>query len=165
MHSILKSGLKSGAVVAALALAAPAWAQTAAAPDMKTFASSAEVAALEAKAKAEIKPGQAMLSQPLLALAPYKANLEYRPVGGDAVAHMKDAELIYVVDGAGTFVVGGQLTNPKPGGANIIGDGITGGETHKVVKGDMLFVPQNTPHQVLAVDGALVLMTLHVPRP
>jgi mannose-6-phosphate isomerase-like protein (cupin superfamily) len=35
---------------------------------------------------------------------------------------------------------------------------------HKVTKGDMLMVPENTPHAVTQVDGkALVLMSMHLP--
>jgi hypothetical protein len=29
----------------------------------------------------------------------------------------------------------------------------------------MLLLPENTPHKVTAVNGKLVLMTLHLPRP
>ena len=49
---------------------------------LKTFASSADVAALAAKAKADRKPDQALVAQPLLQLAPYNVNLEYRAAVG-----------------------------------------------------------------------------------
>ena len=77
---------------------------------LKTFASSADVAALVAKAKATRKPDQANLVQPLLQLAPYTANLEYRAGVANAAVHEKEAELFYVIDGAGTVVTGGKLT-------------------------------------------------------
>src|SRR6195256_3990231 len=76
----------------------------------KTFVSSADVAALAAKAKATRKPDQANLVQPLLQLAPYTANLEYRAAVANAAVHEKEAELFYVVEGAGTLVTGGKLT-------------------------------------------------------
>ena len=34
-----------------------------------------------------------------------------------------------------------------------------------VTKGDLLIVPENTPHQVIPSGGPIVLMTMHVPRP
>ena len=159
MHSIIKLGLAA----AALALAVPAAAQTA--PDMKIFTASAEVQALIAKAKATIKPGEPTLSQPLLSLAPYKANLEYRVAKGPAAVHETEAELFYVIEGSGTVVTGGHLTGEKRTNEhNLSGDGIADGQTRKVAKGDLFIVPQNTPHQVTQADGALVVMTFHVPR-
>ena len=53
---------------------------------MKTFASSADVAALAAKAKSERKPDQPVVAERILHLAPYNANLEYRVAGLNAPA-------------------------------------------------------------------------------
>jgi quercetin dioxygenase-like cupin family protein len=39
-----------------------------------------------------------------------------------------------------------------------------GGVPYKLVKGDMLMVPENTAHSVTQVEGTLVLMSLHLPR-
>lgn len=159
MNSTFKCGLAALAFAAAL----PAAAQPA--PDMKTYAASAEVAAMIAKAPSLIKPGAALVSQPIVVLAPYRANLEYRTGRGDAAVHETDAELFYVIQGAGVLVMGGQMTHSRRANAhNLAGDGIEGGQPYNLSKGDVLIVPQNTPHQVTSVDGALVLMTLHVPR-
>ena len=121
---------------------------------IKTFASSADVAALIAKAKSERKDGQAIVTQPILQFAPYTATLEYRAIAGAAAVHPKDAEMIYVIDGSATFVSGGNLT----------GATIQGGDTRTVSKGDFLVVPEGTPHWFSAVDGAVVLMTIKMPR-
>jgi len=64
---------------------------------LKTFVSSADVTALIAKAKATRKPDQANLVQPLLQLAPYTANLEYRAAVANGAVHEKEAEMFYVV--------------------------------------------------------------------
>ena len=82
------------------------------APALKSLAASADVAALVAKAKSDIKPGQALLSQPLLQLAPYSVNVEYRVGVGNAAVHEREAELFYVIDGTATIVTGGQLGQP-----------------------------------------------------
>jgi mannose-6-phosphate isomerase-like protein (cupin superfamily) len=132
---------------------------------MKTFASSNDVANLIAKAKTDRKEGQAIVIETILALAPYKANLEYRTAAGPAAIHEDDAEFFYVIDGKGTLVTGGKLIgearlNPK----NLTGKGIEGGTSTIVSKGDFLIIPQNTPHWIDSVDGTLILMSLHVPR-
>ena len=80
------------------------------------------------------------------------------------VVHPKESELMYVLDGTGTITTGGTLVGSAPGGANVVGSKIEGGEPHKVAKGDFLLVPAGTPHGVSPDDGiALVLMTLHLP--
>jgi mannose-6-phosphate isomerase-like protein (cupin superfamily) len=155
--TVFALGLMSGSVFAQQAAPAPQ------AP--KTFASSAEVADLAAKAKATRKPDQANLTQPLLRLAPYAANLEYRAAVGPAAVHEKEAELFYVVDGAGTLVTGGKLTaENRTNAENLSGSGIEGGKPQRVAKGDFIIVPENTPHWFSAIDGTLVLMSIHVPR-
>jgi mannose-6-phosphate isomerase-like protein (cupin superfamily) len=147
------------------AAATVAVAQQPAAQALKTFSSSADVAALQAKAKADHKQGQAIVTEPILRLAPYNANLEYRPQAGTAAVHIKEAEMFYVIDGSATMVTGGTLVDGKPNGDNITGPSIEGGTAQKLSKGDFLFVPENTPHWVSAVEGSVTFMTLHVPRP
>jgi len=132
----------------------------------KTFKSSADIIALIAKAKSERKEGQAIVAERILHLAPYNANLEYRASVGPAAVHEREAEVFYVIDGAGTMVVGGKLVNEaRTNPANLTGTGIEGGTSQSVAKGDFIIVPENTPHWFSAIDGTLVLMTLHVPRP
>jgi mannose-6-phosphate isomerase-like protein (cupin superfamily) len=150
--------------VSVTAAATIAVAQQPAANAMKLFASSADVAALQAKAKADHKQGQAIVSERILQLAPYNANLEYRPQAGTAAVHIKEAELFYVIDGSATMVTGGKLVGGTQNGDNITGPSIEGGTTQKLSKGDFLLVPENTPHWVSAVDGSVTFMTLHVPR-
>jgi mannose-6-phosphate isomerase-like protein (cupin superfamily) len=153
------------AVAAALTFCAASAVRAAEAQPTRDYISAAEVAALEAKAKAERKDGQANVIQRLLTLAPYAANLEYRASIGPAAVHEKEAELFYVVDGSATLVTGGKLTGEtRPNPANLSGTGIEGGTPRKVSKGDMFIVPENTPHWFSAIDGVVVLMSLHVPR-
>lgn len=145
------------AFLAALALtsiAALLPAQTPAATDLKTFASSADVQALIAKAKAGRKDGQAIVTAKILQFAPYTATLEFRAIAGPAAVHDKDAEMMYVIEGSGTILTGGKLN----------GTTIEGGESRSVAKGDFLVIPQGTPHQFTATDGNLVLMTIKMPR-
>jgi mannose-6-phosphate isomerase-like protein (cupin superfamily) len=136
-------------------------------PPAKLFAGSADVTAMIAKAKAERKPDQANFSQPIVRLAPYNANLEYRVAGLNAPAsvHEREAEMFYVVEGSGTLVTGGQLREEKRTNAeNLSGSAIDGGSERKVVKGDWVMVPEKTPHWFTKIEGTLVLMSIHLPH-
>jgi mannose-6-phosphate isomerase-like protein (cupin superfamily) len=133
----------------------------------KLFAGSADVTAMIAKAKSERKPDQANYVQPIVRLAPYTANLEYRVAGVNAAAsvHEREAEMFYVVEGSGTLVTGGTLreekrTNPE----NLSGTAIDGGTSRRLVKGDWVMVPEKTAHWFTQIDGALVLMSIHLPQ-
>lgn len=109
-----------------------------------TFKSAADVAAMVAKAKAQNDgKASALISQGILSLAPYKANMEYRASVGPASVHETEAEVFYVIDGAGTLVTGGKLvgesrTNPT----NLTGTAIEGGMSQAVAKGDFIVVPE-----------------------
>ena len=145
-------------------VAAAAYAQQPA-PATKTYSSSADVAALLAKAKSDHKDGQPTVIENILHLAPYNANLEYRTAVGPAAVHEHEAEVFYVLDGSATLVTGGKLANEKRTNAeNLTGTGIEGGSSQAVAKGDVVIVPENTPHWFSAINGSIILMSLHVPR-
>jgi mannose-6-phosphate isomerase-like protein (cupin superfamily) len=136
-----------------------------AAPAMTLFASSAEVTALAAKAKAEIKAGQPILVKPIVQAGTYRANLEYRIAVGPASVHEQSAELFYVIDGSATVVTGGTLTEERRTNAdNRTGVGISGGTPRRVAKGDVILVPENTAHWFSAIDGTVTLMSVHIPK-
>jgi mannose-6-phosphate isomerase-like protein (cupin superfamily) len=153
------------AALALTAVAATAQ-QKGAPPPPKMFTTSAEIQDLIAKSKSQRKEGQATVTQRILSLAPYNANLEYRGSVGPAAVHEKEAEMFYVIDGSATMITGGKLTeesrtNPE----NLSGTGITGGDSRNIAKGDFIIVPEGTPHWFSQINGTLVLMSLHVPRP
>jgi mannose-6-phosphate isomerase-like protein (cupin superfamily) len=138
-----------------------------AAPPTRTFMNNKEIMGLVDKAKADRKGDAPLVAEPILSLAPYRAQLEYRPGTSPAAVHEKDAELMVVLEGTGNIVTGGKLVDEKRTNANnLSGSSIAGGNSQAVVKGDMLIVPSNTPHQVIPTGGApIVLMTMHVPHP
>ena len=151
-------------LIATAVVARPPAPQT---PDqaMKTFSTSSDVMALLAKAKADHKEGQTNVLEPILVLAPYRANLEYRTGVGPGAVHEKEAELMYVIDGSGTITTGGKLVaETRTNAENLSGTSIEGGTAKNVAKGDFLIVPENTPHWFSAINGTLILMTFHVPR-
>ena len=102
----------------------------------------------------------------LIRLAPYNVNMELRKMGQAASVHETEAELFYVIDGAGTLVTGGKLMEERRTNAeNLSGTGIEGGVTKRVSKGDWILVPAGEPHQFPAVEASsLRLMSLHLPK-
>lgn len=133
------------------------------APAQKLYTSASDVQGMIAKSKADRKD-QPTIASPLIRNAPYNVNLEYRASIGPAALHEKEVEMFYVVEGSGTLVTGGKLTNEKRNNAdNLGGTGIEGGNVREVAKGDFFFVPANTPHWFSKINGTLVLMSLHGP--
>jgi mannose-6-phosphate isomerase-like protein (cupin superfamily) len=131
----------------------------------RTMVSAADVAALIAKARVDRKEGQALLAQSMIQLAPYNVSLEYRAAVANAAVHETEAELFYVVDGSAMLVTGGRLKDEKrTNAANLSGSAIEGGTSRHVAKGDFIMVPEGTPHWFSAIDGTIVLMSLHLPR-
>ncbi len=155
------------AVAAGVALgAAPAAAQSAAGL-AAVFAAAGDVSALIEKAKATRKPDQANMVQPVVKSSGYTLNLEYRWPGIKAAAsvHDEDAEIFFVVEGTGTAVTGGTLENgTRTNPANMSGTGITGGQTRRLAKGDVLFVPASAPHWFDPTGGPLVMLSLHIQK-
>lgn len=154
-------------IVTGVGLAAVAFAQQPTQRPDKTFTSAADVEAMIAKAKKERKPDEPNFIQPLLKLTPYTVNLEYRVEGVDTTpnVHEKEAELIYVVEGAGTLTTGGKLRNEKRlNASNLTGSSLEGGTPRHISKGDYIFVPENTPHAFTGTQGTLVIMSIHLLR-
>ncbi len=129
------------------AVAVSAIAQAAEPAPMRIFMSNQEIMGLVDKAKADRKGDAPLVTAPILSMAPYRAQLEYRPATAPAAVHEKDAEMFVVLQGAGNIVTGGKLVDEKRTNANnLSGPSIAGGNSQAVVAGDMLIVPANTPH-------------------
>ncbi len=70
-----------------------------------------------------------------------------RETPGTAEIHTLDTDIIYVLDGTATFITGGTAVDTKTVAPNEIrGSSIQNGETRRLVKGDVIIVPANTPH-------------------
>ena len=69
---------------------------------------------------------------------------------GEAEVHENQVDVITVVSGEGTLVVGGTAVDAHPTTAGEIrGKSITGGTNHKMAVGDVFHIPANVPHQML----------------
>jgi len=133
----------------------------------RTSITMAEIADRISQAQAAFKAGTRYRGTPLLQSGPFRAGMEYHTVADTSYAvHETAAELFVVLDGSGTLSMGGTLVSPTTRhGTNLSAATAEGVIAVKLVKGDMALVPENTPHAITEVDGALVLMTLHMPVP
>ena len=77
----------------------------------------------------------------------YMVHASHRDAPGMAEVHELDADIIYVLEGTATFVTGGTVEGQKEIAPHELrGASIRGGETRRIVKGDVLIVPKGTPH-------------------
>src|SRR5690242_19083746 len=93
----------------------------------------------------------------------YMVHTSRRDKPGFAEIHTLDTDIIYVMEGTATFVTGGTAVNAKEIAPNEIrGSRIEGGETRHLSKGDVIIVPNNTPHWFKEVGGAFLYYTIKV---
>ncbi len=93
----------------------------------------------------------------------YAVNASRRDKAGEAEVHILDTDLIYVQDGSATFVTGGTVINPKTTETNEIrGEAIAGGETRQIARGDVITIPNGTPHWFKDVRGPFTYYVVKV---
>jgi glc operon protein GlcG len=84
---------------------------------------------------------------PLFENSEYKVHASHRDGPGKAEVHEHETDIIYVLEGTATFVTGGKVIDGQTiSPSEIRGASIEGGETRKLVKGDVIIVPQGVPH-------------------
>ena len=93
----------------------------------------------------------------------YMVHASRREKPGQAEVHAKDADVIYVLEGAATFVTGGEAVDGKTIAPDEIrGSSIQSGETRKLAKGDVVIVPRGVPHQFLEVTNPFLYYVVKV---
>ena len=93
----------------------------------------------------------------------YMVHASRRERAGQAEVHTNDADIIYVLEGTATFVTGGTVVDPKNIAADEIrGASIEGGETRMLKKGDVIIVPNNTPHLFKEVSNPFLYYVVKV---
>jgi mannose-6-phosphate isomerase-like protein (cupin superfamily) len=114
------------------------------------YASAADVAAALQRLKASNG------DSPVLHLDPYTVLAEHRVATKNAATtasvHKDEAELYYVIEGSATLITGRLPDQPS------------GGASQQIHKGDVLIIPENTPHWFSAVDDPISYISMHVPR-
>jgi glc operon protein GlcG len=91
---------------------------------------------------------------PLVEVEGYKVHASRRDAPGVAEVHLHETDVIYVLEGTATFVTGGTVVDGRviaPG--EIRGPAIRDGEIRRITKGDVIIVPERTPHWFREVDA------------
>lgn len=128
----------------------------AAAPAVADPATLAEVGLVHLPAEA-VQAGFAV-GRPLIENAAFKIHASRRDQAGEAEVHTLDSDLLYVLAGEATVVVGGAVVEPRNlSPTEIRGRAIDGGEIHTLVAGDVLVIPAGTPHWFRDLPQAPVL--------
>jgi glc operon protein GlcG len=101
--------------------------------------------------------------QPLAEVANYKIHASRRDGPGQVEVHEKDTDIIHVLSGTATLVTGGTLA-----GARVIapeevrGTDVTGGEAREIRAGDVIVVPNGTPHWFKSVPAPMTYYVVKV---
>jgi quercetin dioxygenase-like cupin family protein len=96
----------------------------------------------------------------------YTVTCSNRTGPGVVEIHPKETDVIYVIDGAATFVTGGKALNVKSDNPlQPRGTDIQGGESHHLVKGDVIVVPAGQPHWFKEVTPTVSYYVVKVLKP
>ena len=93
----------------------------------------------------------------------YMVHASRREAPGMAEIHTKDADIVYVLDGAATLVTGGSAIEAKTTAPDELrGTSIVGGETRQLKKGDVIIVPAGVPHWFREVTNPFLYYVVKV---
>jgi glc operon protein GlcG len=90
----------------------------------------------------------------LLQAPHYKVDASHREAPGVVEVHTKDTDIIYMLEGTATLVTGGKLVAGKiieP--EEIRGSDTMGGDSREITKGDVIIIPNGTPHWFKELQG------------
>jgi hypothetical protein len=143
----------------------------------RLYISATEIADLVSKATAGAQSGTLINGKSpfngttLVQSGLFRARLEYHKAGPKSTtvqfrANPNDAELLVVIDGSGTITFGSSLADATPSSnGSFVGKSLVGALSYKLAKGDVVLLPENSPHAITEVEGKLVMLSLHLPHP
>ena len=93
----------------------------------------------------------------------YMVHASRREAAGQAEVHTRDTDIIYVLEGATTFVTGGTVVEGKTTAPDEIrGTAIKDGASRRFGKGDVIIVPNGTLHWFKEVEGPVLYYVVKV---
>lgn len=99
----------------------------------------------------------------LLETSEFKIATSRREAPGIVEIHEHDTDIFHIIDGTAEFVTGGTVVGLKAGkNGESSGKEITGGETHHLVKGDVIVIPRGVPHWFKEVKGPFLYYVVKV---
>jgi glc operon protein GlcG len=100
---------------------------------------------------------------PLVQQENYQVHASRRDAPGQVEVHTRDTDIIYVLTGTATFVTGGRMVGGKNIEAEEIrGTSVEGGEPRRIQPGDVIIVPNGTPHWFREVPAPLTYYVVKV---
>ena len=93
----------------------------------------------------------------------YKIDAGRREAPGEAEYHEHTVDVMHVVDGSATVVLGGRLQQPRevaPG--ELRAPSVDGGERRKLRQGDVLAIPNRVAHQFVDVSDPFLYFVVKV---
>jgi mannose-6-phosphate isomerase-like protein (cupin superfamily) len=90
-----------------------------------------------------------------------------------AISHAQVTEVYHIIDGAGTFVTGGEMLEPMPSpsdgntvkvlvGPSTGGTSIRGGQSRRVGPGDVIVIPPGVAHWFSAVESDMNYLVVRI---
>jgi len=150
MNRLLTRGLRLSVYMTVLGGSVLMAQSTSQSPSQFAFVSGDD---LMTRAKADIAAHPDFSATAVKNNSEYRINLVHRGKADNALAHVGYHEAHYIVDGSGIVVLGGKLVK-TPDGKTVI----EGGEEHHVKKGDVIVVPDGTPHWYKQVDSSITYL-------
>ena len=103
---------------------------------------------------------------PLIETDTFKVHASRRERDGQAEVHVRDTDIVYVLEGTATLITGGTVLKGAPTAADELrGESINGGESRTVAKGDVVVVPNGVPHLFKDVKGPFLYYVVKVTAP
>jgi len=100
---------------------------------------------------------------PMIEVGDYKIHASRREGPGQAEIHTRDTDIAYILQGSATLVTGGSAVGVKEiGPEELRGSAIEGGETRRLSPGDVVVIPNGTPHWFKEVQGPLLYYVVKV---
>jgi len=117
---------------------------------------------LLAALKAMPVPASGMTASPVALTDQYRINIVRRMKGAGAIAHPGNTEVHYIIEGSGTLVTGGTILRATTdGGVAEIKDGVT----RHVAPGDVVVVPENSPHWYKDLEAPITYLEVRFVAP
>ena len=94
-----------------------------------------------------------VMGMPLARGMNYKIDASHRAEPGIVEVHTRDTDILYMLKGTATLVTGGTVIDEKTiEPEEIRGRESKNGESRKIAKGDVVIIPNGTPHWFREVD-------------
>ncbi len=115
---------------------------------------------MQADLSRSMAEGRAMASARIVLTDQYRGAMVRRTEANGAIRHPGHTEMHYIVEGSGTVETGGTVVRRDGEMATI-----QGGESRRVVPGDIVIIPDGSPHRYSEVVEPITYLEFRVVAP